>query len=251
MLVHKRVRVGKSLLAMAAAALALAGTPRDAQATLTIALQEAGVHGGAIWTVGTGADFTAATFTGTYGDFKVTIFGGSSDNGSALSDLLSATTSVTNNSGSSKTLKLWVTQTNYTMPVGTLLHVESGQGGSISTGTLGLTNVFQAYADKGNHAFGTSDFTNGPQTGIKTGSTFQTGSKTGYFHRTAGPKYSLTAMTVFTLSGHAKANFSNHINVTAQPEPATLAGALGGLGLLGGLVWRRRAAPGPVGGRPC
>src|SRR5262245_58694422 len=57
---------------------------------LQIALQEAGVNGGAITAVASGSDFTGASFTGTYGDFDVAVFGGASDNGATLSDLLSS-----------------------------------------------------------------------------------------------------------------------------------------------------------------
>jgi hypothetical protein len=240
-MLHKRVRAGKGLLAVAAvAAFALAGTPRDARASLFFGLQEAGVNGGAIFTVGSVPDFTSGSFTGTYGDFTVTIFGGASDNGQTLSDLLSSTTSVTNNSGTSKTLNLWVSQTDYTLPAGTPLRVESGMGGSVNTGTLTLTNMYQAYADKNNLAYGTGDFTNGPQTGVMTGSTFQTGSMVGSFDRTAGQDYSLTSLTAFTLSGNGKANFSNEIDVTAIPEPTTPVTAFTSLGLLGALGWLRR-----------
>src|SRR5262245_29699120 len=78
---------------------AILGAPAQAHAALNIYLQEAGVNGGNITLVGSAADFTAASFTGTYGDFTVTLFGGASHNGATLSDLLSSTVDVTNNSG--------------------------------------------------------------------------------------------------------------------------------------------------------
>src|SRR4051794_24841320 len=77
--------------------------------TLSIALQEAGVNGGAPTVVATAADFTGAIFLGTYGDFAVSFFGASSHNGlqaGTFSDLLSATTSIKNNSGGAATLNL-------------------------------------------------------------------------------------------------------------------------------------------------
>jgi hypothetical protein len=183
---------------------------------LSIALQEAGVNGGAQTVVASGADFTAVSFTGTYGDFIVTIVGGASDNGATLSDLLSSTTSVTNNSGNTATLNLFVTQTNYSLPAGPNLNVESGLAGSVNVGTIGLSDIFQVWADKSNNAFGTSDFTNGPQTGVQTGSTFKTGSGTGVFTRLA-TNYSVTSMAKLTLSGGGVVNFSDHVNVTQAP----------------------------------
>src|SRR5260370_26842748 len=73
-------------LVAALAVPAVLGAPSQAHASFQIALQEAGVNGGAITMVSSGADFTSASFTGTYGDFTVSIFGGTSDNGATLID---------------------------------------------------------------------------------------------------------------------------------------------------------------------
>jgi hypothetical protein len=237
---HSRSLVAPVTAMVAIAVLAMA-TP--AHATLQISLQEAGVNGGAITSVGTAADFSSVSFTGNYGDFTVTIFGGSSDNGASLSDLLQSTTSVTNNSGTSKTLKLYVSQTNYTLPAGSLLNVSSGLGGSVSTGSVGLTGIFQGYADKNNNLNGTGDFTTGAQNATQNGNTFDTGSANGVFSRT-NPMYSLTSIVTFALSGGGKANYSSHVNVTPIPEPSTMAlGGLGALGLIGyGLRRKARTA---------
>ena len=233
---------GSSCLRMFVAAIgtaaALLGLSSPASAILEIALQE---NGGPITVVAsTATDFSSVSFTGTFGDFTVNIFGGSSDNGNALSDLLSSTVSIKNNSGSTQTLHLWVTQTNYSLPPGTPLGVESGLGGSVNTGTVGLAGIFQAYADAANNALGTGGFTNGPQTATQTGSTLDTGSATGSFNRTG--LYSLTSVVNFTMSGGGQANYSDHINVTAVPEPATL--LLIGTGLVGlsASLRRKRAA---------
>ena len=217
---------------------AILGAPSQAHATFELALQEAGVNGGAVTVVASGADFTTIQYgfptAATYGDFTVKVFSGSSDNGAGLSDLLSSTTSVANNSGTTKTLTLYVTQTNYTLPVGTKLAVESGLGGSLVAGTtLGLTDIFQAYADKNNNALGTADYTNGPQNAVQMGTTFDTGSASGVFTRIDGNAYSLTSVVTFTLSGGGTANYSDHINVTPTPAPSTSVLVLSGLPLLG------------------
>jgi hypothetical protein len=210
------------------AAVAFFCTATPARADLEIALSE---DAGAKVVVGTAASFTAVSFTGTFGDFSVKVFGGSSDNGATLSDLLGSNTSVKNLSGATHTLHLWVTQTDYTLPAGTPLIVESGLGGSVNIPTLTMTNIFQAWADKNNNLFGTSDFTNGPQTATPSGSTFDTGSAFGLFTRTGN--YSVTSVANFELTGGAQANFSDHVNLTPTPEPATLAMLLAGMPVLG------------------
>lgn len=238
------VRINTGLLSLAplaAGLLLLLGAPSGANATLALYLQEAGVNGGAITQVATGANFDSTSFTGTYGDFRVSILGGSSDNGASLSDLLSSTTSVKNNSGSTATLHLYVSQNNYTLPAGTPLKVESGLGGSVTTGNLGLTGIFQAYADQNNGLLALGGFTNGPQNATKTGSTFDTGSARGLFSRTGN--YSLSSVANITLSGGGQINYSSHVRVTATPEPSTMAMVATLVPLLGfGLRMRRRRA---------
>src|SRR5262245_21764982 len=142
------IRFRKFLLGAVLVGATVLAAPTQARAAFKLFLQEAGVNGGAIKEVQSGADFSNITFSGVYGDFTVDILGGSSHNGSVLSDLLSSTTRVTNNSGTTQTLKLYVSQTDYTLPVGSPLVVESGLGGSVNVGTVGLNGIFQAYADK-------------------------------------------------------------------------------------------------------
>ena len=124
--------------------------------TLLLSLQEAGVNGGAPTVVATAADFTTLSYSGTYGDFKVTVFGGASDNDPTLSDLLSSTTKVQNIGASAATLNMTVFQDNYTLPAGSPLTVESGLGGSVNAGKLSLSNIFQAYASSTNDTTSTS-----------------------------------------------------------------------------------------------
>jgi uncharacterized repeat protein (TIGR01451 family) len=184
--------------------------------TLFISLQEAGVNGGAPTVVATGPDFTAAQFTGTYGDFSVSVVGVSSHNGATLSFLDSSATSVKNIGASTATLNIAVFQDNYTLPAGSPLVVESGLGGSVSTGSLALSNIFKASASSTNNtAF---DFTNGPQTATPTGSTFDTGSATGQFNRTAGNPFALSSTAAINLTAGGEINYSDHVNVTAAPR---------------------------------
>jgi hypothetical protein len=203
------------MVAVAVAGLAATTT---AKASIIIGLSE---DAGAISIVGTSANFTPVSFTGSFGDFTVQVFGGSSVNGLGASNLLSSTTSVTNNSGATHTLHLWVSQTDYTSPVGTPLTVESGLGGSRTQGTIGLTGIFQAYADNGNRDFmaagapGVFSFTNGAQNASLAVSTFDTGSAVGLFPRTgANSLYSLISVANFNLTGGGVANFSDHVIVT-------------------------------------
>jgi len=222
---------------LAVVALLLAAGP--SQAALVIALQEAGVNGGAITTVATGTDFTSASYSGTYGDFKVTFDSAATDNGATLSDILQSTTKVTNNNGSTATLHLWVTQTNYSLPAGSPLWMEAGLSGTVNSGTLAYGKIYQAWADKNNNAFGTGDFTLGAQSATPSGSTFDTGSAMNNFFRSGA--YSVTTEINFTISGGGSANFSSHVNLAPTPAPAGLMLALTGLPCLGlGWLVRRR-----------
>jgi hypothetical protein len=236
---------------MLGAILAMCAPP--AHADLAIFLQE---DAGNIVEVAHTTDFNplGVTFSGTFGpggtggtDFTVTIQGASSANGATLSDLLTSATRITNTSGATHTLHVWASQNNYSLPAGTPLQVESGMGGSMTNGTLTLTGIFQAYADKINDLLGTptagaaiTDFTNGPQNATASGSTYDTGSALGSFTRTGN--YSLTQVANSTLTAGGQVNFAAHENVTMVPEPSTMAIAgLGALGLIGYGLPRRRA----------
>jgi hypothetical protein len=227
---------------MLAVAFAFLCTAPPARATLEIALQEAGVNGGAITVVAsTATDFSSVSTTTTYGDFTVTIFGGSSTNAATKSSLLSSTVSIVNNNAAKETLQLWVSQNNYTLPAGTPLAVESGLGATVNLGTVTLTGIFQAWADKNNNLMGTADFTNGPQNAAQTGSTLDTGSANGSFSRTG--MYSVTSMANFVMSGGGNVNFADHVNLAPPvtvPAPAGVLLALTGLPVLGIGGWLRR-----------
>jgi hypothetical protein len=246
---HNNMRRG--LVALVAIGVALAA-PSKSEADFMIQVSEDGKN---FVTVASGSDFSPLSFSGDIsvngsntksgasgsgGDFTITILGSSSNNGASLSKLLSSTTEVSNNTSSLHTLVIEVTQSNYTLPASTKLTVESGLGGTVNKGALGLAGIFQAYADNTNLDFGTG-FTNGPQTAVPSGSTFDTGSASGLFTRpTSSSPYSLTSMVYLTMGGNADINYANHVNVTPVPAPAGVVLAAASLPFLGIGAWLRR-----------
>ena len=226
------MRLSSRILVGCIALLGFSATAQKSDAAFTIDLQQ---DGGGWVTVASGADFSALVYNNTFGDFNVTLSTASSTNGATLSSLLGATNRVTNNSSATHTLQIRISQTNYTLPAFTPLNVESGLGGSITTGTLGTTGIFQAYADRNNNLNGTSDFTNGPQDATLDDDTFSTGSENGNFDRTANP-YSLTSITTLVVSGGGVVNYSNQIDVTITDDSVEIVPAPAGLVLLASAI---------------
>jgi len=235
-------RFRNALPFLVAAFIGVMGFGAPAQGAFTISLQETGVNGGAVTQVASGADFTSASYGSgagsVYGDFLVKVLSSSSDNDPVTSDLLSSTNTIKNQSGSTKTLTIYVSQTHYTLPSTPKLNVESSMGGSGANGLSTLVGIFQAYADKNDTLNGTSDFTNGPQNGVANGNSYDTGSKTGVFSRTGA--YSLTTKVTLTIKAGQTVNFSNSENVTATPAPAGIALLLSAVPALGIGGWLRR-----------
>jgi hypothetical protein len=213
---------------------AIVGLPSMAGASTIFALQE---DGGGYTIEGSGPSLSTASNSGTFGDFTFTITGVAADNGATLSDLLSSAVSIRNNSSATHTINILVSSQDYTLPLGPNLRIESGMGGSLSSGTLVAT--FQSYADKNNTLAGVSDFTLGLQSCSLNGSTCDTGSASGVFTRLGTP-YSLTSVATLTLSGGGVANFSAHENVTNVPEPSSLMLIGSSLILFGGLGLKKK-----------
>jgi hypothetical protein len=205
------------------------------------------VNGGAITTVASVPGFGApATFSGPVDGFTVSLTAGTSFNSATHSFLINSTSVVTNTSGTTDTLNLWVTEDGYTLPAGSLLNVESGFTDlTVPPATINQNGVYQAYADSGNNLYGTSDFTNGPQTAIQIApgsNQFSTTNAVGLFSR-SGP-YSLTSVAnISGLALNQTTSYTSQIDVTVAPLPATAStglALLAGLGILGGVSVLRR-----------
>jgi hypothetical protein len=218
---------------------AFLGLPNRASADFEIYAQQAGVNGGAITLLASGSDFSSISFSGTYGDFALSLFGASSTNGADLSTLVNLAGTVKNKNSGTQTIKLYASQTDYTLPAGSPLIVESAAGGSQSVGTtISGTGIFQGFADSGNALLGMSDFTNGPQDATFNGNSFDTGTASDLFNRTGN--YSLTSVATLEISGGGSGGYNSIISVTATPEPGSLVLCGLGAGLVGFYGWRRR-----------
>lgn len=171
----------------------------------------------------TGSNFVS--FGGSIGTFSITNFSANGVGSPGYPpDLLDSQT-LNTKAGGAGTLQLCVTETGITGPLtGVLL-----SGLTSNTLTAGWSLMESTYADSSNAAFGTGDplashtFTTIGSTTSTAGIDF------------AGP-YSLTEIYTITASGTGNSN--DTIDISAVPEPATL--ALFAAGLLGCALFVRR-----------
>jgi len=223
------------------------GSPPKASASFVLAAQE---DGGVISTVLTLPSFTPVTFSATFGDYDFTFFSAVATNNAGGSNLLSTTTAITATDAGTHTLSLFVSNQDYTLPLGPNLTLTTGMGGTYGS-EPGFTGgaTFQAWVDNGNGLLNIpGTFSNGLQVAIPASGnavTFSTGADpVGTFTRGAGP-YSLTTQTTFTTTGEGDVNYSNHADVrqiqisTPEPEMPLIMLIVGLLGLFLGVRWQK------------
>jgi hypothetical protein len=188
---------------------------------------------------------SGASFTGTYGDFRISLaFGDSNFPGglTALNEVSNAR--ITNIAGGSKTLSISVSAQDFGSPLAPpALTLTDTVSGSVTAGTV--MGTARGFADTGNHLFGTttpSGLLTVPLT--STGHSFSEDGSVSGFSPTA--PYSLTFVQTLTLSGGATLtlNGGNVQDFAPTPEPAAyLSMGIGLLGLLYVVYRRRRLVP--------
>jgi len=233
-----------SAIAMMAAILAL-GTARPARADLEIQLSKTGLAGSyttvASAASGGSVSFSANNWNSSGFTIKTLATDSNSPGDPGLAFLDGSTTSLTNTSGSTKTLYIKLGDTGWTSPTappGSLLF-DSSIGGVVGVARAANSLVFQSYVDPADGQNSTAGFTTGPQTpSVIAAGSYGSDASINLFN--LGPGYSMTQLYIVTLGAGAKISFTATTSLTFVPEPSSLAIAgLGGLGLLG-LGLRRR-----------
>jgi len=226
----------KASLAAAAivAAAGLAWAPLAQANTISVGMQQAGVNGGAITTVATGASL--ASFTGSYGTFSANIVSGAQDPSVTFPDLLFSN-ALDTSSSTAGTLMVWITGQDLMEPTGAANLNSSFTANLVPSG---WTVTEKTFYDAGNGLFTTvTPAGSATFTGIST----QTASD---FINFATP-FSITHEYIIAATG---AGTTNDTIDTSVPEPGSLAllgTALLGFGMIG---WsrRRRDAQHPTAG---
>ena len=195
---------------------------------ISIGLQEANTNSGAITTVTTDSGTGAASYSGAYGDFTVNQVQATGSPVLASPNLDSGSINVSSASGG--TITVYVTESGLSSPVGV---IDLASAFTSNVFNNDVTSVAEStYVSTSNALYGGALLASNTFTGIGT----QT--STDASPVLADP-FSETMEYVITTYGTADVN--DTIDLTAVPEPASI--ALLGSGLLAlGLLLRRRSA---------
>jgi hypothetical protein len=238
-------------IAAMGAILAMMTTP--ARADLEVILSEAGfasVYFSATIPGSNGAASIPASIP--YGDFTITSLSASQTNAN-FSDLQASDLKVVNNTATAHSLTIVTYGNNYTLPPGSPLILTSSAGGNIFLpGTATDTNMtHQGYINNANTAIeapptGTpstlvvpKETSPGSQAPLFNVLSFDNGTLNALFPR-LGSMYSLTSVASVNVGASAGIHFTETLQVSAVPEPSTMAiASLGSLGLIGYGIRRR------------
>lgn len=242
-------RFGKSAIVLAALAMGGMFGATSARADLVMTIQE---DGGTVASFLVGTNTGPSSFAGDInsggivvgppGSGDITfemVAGGSNSPGSLTAALLTLKSfSVTNNTNAQHTVAITVSAQGFTTPSGLTTLVDTVSG-TLFTG--GVSGTFQAFADASNTLGGTAT----PGSLIpfsKSGDSVSfngDGAPVGF--ATGGTPYSLTIHATFVLDANSQlTGTSGNAQVKPTPEPASMASAVVGLGLIGGIGWVRR-----------
>jgi len=217
--------------------------PSPALANLEIQMS---TDGGATYTVeAQAASGGTATFTGTVGglSFNVTATDSNSPGAPTKAILEGTTLNVQNDTASTATVLVKLGDTGFTAPTAPpTVMMSSHIGGSVTTGGASNALTFQSYVDPANGQntqAGTTTGAQSPNITVATGSFSSDAFKT---IPTLASPYSITEFFSITLSAAGRFGFQSNTQLTPLPEPATMAGALSALPMLGLYYLRRRRA---------
>jgi hypothetical protein len=240
-----KIGINKSLwMAATLAGAVTLGMSAPARASIQLRITEVGVPGATV-TVTNPVNTGPVNFTGPLGDFTINVaFGSSNSPGGVIGFVQQGTNSIVNNSGATHELLIDVSAQGFTSPTSPPpVGVLDSFAATIVTGTV--TGTFKGTADATNALFGTG-YTNaglnlsftatGPANSVAANGVASTG------FSPAGATYSLSSFADLNLTGGAilTGHLGNEVTFPAVPEPASLAMAFSGLGLLGGAGWMRR-----------
>lgn len=228
-------------VAAAVAGLSLLGMASPARASIELVLTQTSGGGG----TGTGtAVGNTDTFSGTVGDFAVTVSIATSNSpGSpSLAYTTGSAITITNNGANTETLQILSSANGFTSPSSPPpLNVTDTVSGSVTSGTIVSGNA-QGFASLTN-ALGAETFASTKLViaTVPGGTSFSANGDVGGFNATS--TYSLTFVENITLSAGGTVTVTGGNVETVVPAPAGLVLALAGLPVLGlGYLRRRRQA---------